>query len=399
MNPGAFEVFRIGSGTEAGAVISNSSAMQISTVFACVKVLAETVSSLPLRLYRVTAGGRTPETSHPLSRLLTLAPNEEQSSLTLIETFVTHLCLTGNAYVFIERDSSGKPVGLWNLQPQLTEPSRKPDNTLYYRTSDGEAAGQSRVIAAEDMLHFRLMTWNGILGLSPILQCKRSLGLSIAAEQYASRFFSNGAVPMMALSTEQKVDPLTKQKMRTDWETLQTRSNQHRIAILDNGLKAERFGITNEEAQFLESRAFTRADVAGIFRVPAHMIGELGKMTNSNTEQMNLQFITQTISPLLARIEAEIALKLLMPKPGQAAVFQIGFDTAELIRGDFLTQMQGCAIGRQGGWLTGNDCRRIQGLHEAGPELDVYSNPVNMENSLELLKQGKPPQQGQVPDA
>jgi HK97 family phage portal protein len=375
-----------GRGTEAGESVSWESSLQILTVFACVRVLAESIASLPIRLYTLTDRGRMVDYSHPLAHLLSFEPNSEMSSVDWVETVVSHLMISGNSYTQIERSTDGVPIGLWPLNPRKTEPVRLPNGNLAYRTSDGETGGRTRIIAAKDVLHPRLMSWDGLLGLSPVLQAKRSLGLAVAAEKYASRLFSNAGVPTLALSTEQQIKPEVKQQMRADWLQLQTGDNQHKIAILDSALKPIPLALTAEESQFLESRKYTRSDIAALFKIPPHYVGELSKMSNSNTEQQNLSFVIDTLRPLVSRLEAEISRKLLPREPGQPSKVQIQFDLTERLRGDFASQTTGASVGRNWGWLTANDVRRSFGLNEGGPELDVYLNPVNMQNSTALLK-------------
>lgn len=377
---GAFE-------TEAGEAISDATAMQISTVFSCVRILAESVASLPLRLFTVTPQGRTVETAHPLNYLLTIAPNEESTTFSLIETMVAHLALTGNCYVQIQRAADGSPAALWNLQPRLTEPYRLPSGQLAYKTTDGQGSGAPRILAAKDVLHVPLTSWDGLCGLSPIMQARRTLGMSIASEKYGARLFGNSAVPTFVMTHTAKIKPEDKVRMRQDWEMLQSGRNQHRIAIVDDGLSFQKMGLTNDEAQFLQLRQYTRADIAALFRVPVHMVGELQKLSNSNTENMNLSFVVDVLRPYLSRIEAEITKKLLPREVGKLSNLQVLFDTTERQRGDFVSQNAGYQAGRYGGWLTGNDVRRSMGLNDAGPELDVYLNPVNMENATDLLNQ------------
>ena len=166
---------------------------------------------------------------------------------------------------------------------------------------------------------------------------------------------------------------------------MQANSNQHRVAILDSDLKIEKLSITPEEGQFLETRHYTRSDIAALFRIPAHMVGELQKLSNSNTENMNLSFVVDTLRPYLSRIEAEMTRKLLPRDPGKSSNLTVQFDVTERLRGDYASQTAGAAVGRQWGWLSGNDVRRSMGLNEGGPELDVYLNPINMQNANRLL--------------
>jgi HK97 family phage portal protein len=401
LNPGMWEVFGGGNGTEAGEFISDSTAMQISTVFSCIRILAEGVASLPVKLYRVAPEGRIQDTLNPLSFLLSIAPNVEQTSFTFIETMVAHLALTGNAYAQIKRSADGSPIALWNLQPRQTEPYRLPTGVLAYKTTDGESTGQSRLLAAKDVLHVPLTSWDGICGLSPILQAKRSLGLSIAAEKYGSRLFTNGAVPQLTFTTDNKVRPEDKLQMRRDWETLQTGANQHRIAVLDSGMKIQKLSVTNQEAQFLELRGYSRSEIAAVFKVPLHMVGDNSKLTNANTENMNRQFVQGTLRPYLSRIEAEITKKLLPREPGKVSELEVQFDTTELLRGDTAAQTAAAATGVQFGWLNRNDVRRSMGLNEGGPELDAYLTPVNMhaaQKNLERTLRTLKPEKDLVPN-
>jgi HK97 family phage portal protein len=379
-----------GRDSAAGELINDVTALQITTVFSCIRVLAESVASLPVKLFTVTDKGRIQEINSPIHYLLSVSPNEEMSSFTLFETMMCHLALTGNAYVQIQRKSDGSPLALWPLNPRLTNPVRLPNGTLAYKTTDGEAGGQSRILAAADVIHVPLTSWDGLVGMSPIMQARQSLGLAAAAEKFGARLFANSAVPQLALTTTQLVKPEDKLKMRRDWEALQTGSSQHRVAVIDGDMKIEKLGITPEEGQFLETRHYTRADIAALFRVPAHMVGELQKLSNSNTENMNLSFVVDTLRPYLSRIEAELTRKLLPRETGKISNLTVQFDVTERLRGDYASQTAGAAAGRIGGWLTGNDVRRSMGLNEAGPELDVFLVPVNYQNADRLLNESAP---------
>ena len=267
---------------------------------------------------------------------------------------------------------------------------RLPTGRLAYKTSDGETNGQSRIIDAADVLHVPLFSRDGVVGLSPIQQARQSIGLARAAERFGSRFFANYATPSVAIKTEATVDSLTKQKMRNDWEANQSGKNTHRVAILDQGLEIQQLGISQADAQFLETRMYTRSDLAAIFRCPVHMVGDTTKLSNANTENMNLSFVTDTLRLYLSRIEREIERKLLHPVAGRRSEFVVEFDVSERLRGDFSSSMSGYAIGRQWGWLSANDVRRTMGLNEGGADLDVYVSPLNMQDANLLLAPTKP---------
>jgi HK97 family phage portal protein len=391
-------LFSGGRDTDAGELINDQTALKISTVYACVRVLSESVASLPIRLLRVTPQGRVQEFEDPLYHLLAVAPNPETTSFIYWETVAFHLSLTGNSYSEIERAQDDSPIGLWPLNPRLTRAIRLPGGDLAYETQDGETGGNRRIIDAANMLHVPLMSFDGIVGLSPIMQAARSLGLAAASEKFGSRLFANNATPsgILTMPATMKVKPEDKPKMRVDWEAQQTGSQQHRINILDQGTTFTPIGITPEEGQFLETRVHQRSDICAIFRVPVHMAGSEQKLSNSNVEQMNLSFIVDTLRPILSRIEAEIVKKLLPHESGVASTLTVQFDLSERQRGDTAAQVSLIACGRQWGVMSANDGRRILGLPAGGVEDDALMVPVNMMSPSRLSDPPKAASTGMV---
>lgn len=378
--------------SDAGEVVSEQSALGIATVYACVRVLSESLASLPCKVFHVTDKGRLQATDHRLQYLLGTAPNDEMTAFTFFEVMVKAMALVGNAYAEIERDSEGQPVALWPLHPRETQPIRQGDGRLAYRTADGMSGGQVRIVSAENMIHVPLFPdFDGIVGLSPLQLNMQTFGQAIATERFGSRFFRNYATPAIALTTAEEVDGKTKTEMRADWEKLQSAGNQHRVAILDQGLKLERLSLSPEEGQYLETRCFLRSEIASLFRVPSHMVGDNAKLSNANTENLNLSFVVDSLRPYLSRLEAELTRKLFPVTHPVPQMFAVQFDVSERQRGDFASSMAGFASGRQFGWLTANDVRRALGLNEGGPELDVFLNPVNMQNANRLLSNAPTP--------
>jgi HK97 family phage portal protein len=373
-----------GSETDAAELVNTATALQLSTVFCCVKILAESVSSLPLQLFKKTATGTTLEQNHPLSYLLGTEPNPEMDSVSWLECQMTHLVLTGNCYSQLQRDDEGSVIAIYPLNPRLTRPYRLSNGTLVYKTEDG---GVQRTLNAKDVLHVKTFAYDGLLGISPILECKRLLGGQIAAEKMGSRLFANNATPsgILTVPAGTKVKPEDKPKMRADWESQQLGSNQHRINILDGGATFTPLSITNQEAQFLETRQMQRADIGAIYRISSHMLGSEVRQTDANVESMNLQFVTSTLRPYLSKFESEIARKILPHTPARNSEFSVVFNVAEMLRGDSAAKAAWATAGRNGGWLTGNDIRRADGLNEAGPELDEFITPINYQSSKRLL--------------
>jgi HK97 family phage portal protein len=382
----AWDWFGDGRGSDAGESINDHTALKISTVYSCVRVLSESVASLPVRLLRITPQGRVQELENPLHYLLSVAPNPEMTSFVYFETVAFHLSLTGNSYSEIERTADGTPVALWPLSPRLTRPVRMPNGDLKYETQDGETGGNKRIIDAANCLHVPLMSFDGIVGLSPIMQAARALGLAAGAEKFGSRLFANYATPNIALLVNQKMKAEDKQKARKDWEDLQSGGNQHRVAILDNDMKIEQLSITPEEGQFLETRVHQRSDICAIFRVPVHMAGSEQKLSNSNVEQINLSFIVDTLRPILSRIEAEIVKKLMPRDAGKNSDLTVQFDLSERQRGDTAAQVSLISTCRQWGVFSANDARRILSLPVGDSSDDVKMVPINMQAASRLLE-------------
>jgi HK97 family phage portal protein len=390
--PASWELLGGGAGTESNETVNTQTALQLSTVFSCVKILAESVSSLPLNLYSKTATGRTLETAHPLSYLLCSEPNSEMDYVSWVEVCMSHLALTGNSYNQIQRDAEHNPIALWPLNPRLTHPYRLANNQLVYKTEDGAT---QRILAAADVLHVKTISFDGLLGMSPILQCKRLLGGQIASEKYGSRFFANNATPsgILTMPANMKVKPEDKPKMRADWESQQLAGNQHRVNILDQGTTYQQISISPEEGQFLELMQFNRAQIGAIYRISSHLLGSETRQTDANVESMNTSFLSQTLNPYLVKFESEISKKLLPRTPGQHSKFSVSFDTSALMRGDSAAKAAWYSASVNNGWMTRNDVRRSEGMNEGGPELDVYTVQGANINATRLLADPNAPEQ------
>jgi HK97 family phage portal protein len=381
----AWEWVSGGRSTDAGEVINERTALNIATVYTCIKVLSQSVASLPAHLLRITPQGNIRELDNPLAYLLGVRPNPEMTAFIYFETIVRHLYLTGNCYSEVERSAGGDPVALWPLNPRLTRPIRLPNGDLAFETTDGELGSNKRVLKAKDVLHVPINAHDGIAGRSPIELASRSLGLAAASAKFGSRFFSNYAMPQISLVTQQTVKPEDKIKMRQTWEELHSGPNQHRVAILDNGLDVKVLSITPDEAQFIQTRVHERSEICALFGVPPHMAGSEQKLSNSNVEQLNLSFILDVLRPILSSIEAEYNSKLIHGGPGQRSEYTLSFDISERQRGDTAAQVSLIAAGRQWGALTANDVLRMLTLPVAGPENDTRMVPVNMQNAQRLL--------------
>jgi HK97 family phage portal protein len=371
-----------GSQTSSGEVVSEFTAMQHVTVYACVRTISESIGSLTLRTYKREGKGRSEVTEDPIWRMLSLTPNDEMSAAVLWENAVGCMALCGNAYLEILRNGSGDALQIYPLHPLKTEPVRLPTGKVAYKTTSGMAGNAARIINAEDMLHFRLFSYDGLKGLSPIQQCKQTIGWSVGALKSSARFFGNGSTPPGILTPVGNVSDQDLNNMRKAWELANSGENGGRTAVLPSDWKFNAIGINAKDAQFLETMQFSRSDIAqGIFRVPAHMVGDTSKVSNNNVTEMNRGFVLDCLRPYLVKIEQEIAIKLL----GASSTQFVEFDTSERLRGDYKTTMDGLAVGRQWGIYTTNYCLEQIGENPIGPEGDIRLVPVNMQNADRLL--------------
>jgi HK97 family phage portal protein len=360
--------------TSSGKTVNERTAMQTTAVYACVRILAETIASLPLHTYKYTASGKEKDTSHQLYYLLHDEPNPEMTSFVFRETLMSHLLLWGNAYAQIIRDGRGKVIALYPLLPDRVTVNRTTDGQLYYeyRKDTGYV-----ILRPEDVLHIPGLGFDGLIGYSPIAMAKNAIGMAIATEEYGAKFFSNGASPGGVLEHPGVVkDPA---RIRESWNAVyQGSSNAHRVAVLEEGMKFQPIGIPPEQAQFLETRKFQINEIARIFRIPPHMIGDLEKSSFSNIEQQSLEFVKYTLDPWVVRWEQAMQRALLLPV--EKKDYFIKFNVDGLLRGDYQSRMNGYAVGRQNGWMSANDIRELENLNRIPEELggDLYLINGNM---------------------
>jgi HK97 family phage portal protein len=357
--------------SSSGKMVTERSSMQMTAVYSCVRILAEAVAGLPLHMYKYNdSGGKEKATSHPLYFLLHDEPNPEMTSFVFRETLMTHLLLWGNAYAQIIRNGKGEVVALYPLMPNRMTVDRDSQGRLYYQYYRGldEAKINKEnivVLSPQDVLHIPGLGFDGIIGYSPIAMAKNAVGMAIACEEYGAKFFANGAAPGGVLEHPGIVkDP---ERVRESWNSVyQGTGNAHKIAVLEEGMKYTPIGISPEQAQFLETRKFQINEIARIFRVPPHMVGDLEKSSFSNIEQQSLEFVKYTLEPWLVRWE-QAMVRSLLSREAKKEYF-IKFNVDGLLRGDYQSRMSGYAVARQNGWMSANDIREMENLDQIPEE-------------------------------
>lgn len=360
-----------GAATASGVSVSPSNALNYTAVLAAVRVLAESVASLPCILYERRGEDRERAVNHPLYALLHEQPNSRMSSFEWFELGMASLALWGNFYCEVERSESGRPLALWPLQPGLMDVFVAPDGRRRY-------VYDSKIdLTADQVFHVMGLGGDGLMGYSMIRLARQAIGLGLATERFGATVFGNGAVPGVVLKHPGTLTEDAAKRLRSSWETRHTGlENAHRTAILEEGMSLDKVGIPPEDAQFLETRRFQVTEIARIYRVPPHMLGDLERATFSNIEHQAIEFVVHTVRPWLVRWEKTIQGHLMTR--AERRRFYPEFLVDSLLRGDTVSRYQAYATARQWGWMSVNDVRRLENMSPLGPDGDIYLQPMNM---------------------
>ncbi|MBR0484568.1 MAG: phage portal protein [Oscillospiraceae bacterium] len=357
--------------SNAGKRVTDKTALQHIVVYACVRVLSEAIAQLPLHVYKYTDNGKERVPKHPLYFLLHDQPNPEMTSFVFRETLMSHLLIYGNAFAQIIRNGRGEVVGLYPLMPDCVKVDRDDKNRLIYIYSRYDEANPNVkkmgdiVLGAEDVLHIPGLGFDGLVGYSPIAMAKNALGISLACEEYGASFFANGASPSGVLEHPGVIK--NPEKVRNAWRQAYGSGNSHKVAVIEEGMKYTPISIPNNEAQFLETRKFQLEEIARLYRVPLHLIGDLEHATFSNIEQQSLEFVKYTLDPWIVRWEQSMQKALL--SDSEKGTYFIKFNVEGLLRGDYASRMQGYATARQNGWMNANDIRELEDMNQIPDEL------------------------------
>ena len=384
---GAVTLFASSSNSHAGVVVTEETAITYTAVWACVKVIAESIASVPLILYRrLDEGDRRERASdEALYGLLHDFPNDEMTSMVWRETMLAHLLLWGNHYSYIERSGGGEIIRLTPIPPQYVTPERTNAPTsngrreVIYRVTPGETESPT-ILRSSEVLHIPGLSFNGLKGLSVIAANREAIGLGMAADQFGGAFFGNSARPSGMLVSEAPLKKEARDRIKEQWnEAHQGTRNAQKTAVLDAALKWQPISINPNDAQFLETRKYQVEDVARVFRVPLVLVQSMEKTTSwgSGVEQLMIGFVTHTLRPWMVRIEQEIHRKCLNEE--QRRSLYVEHLDAGLLRGDLKSRYDAYAVGRQWGWLSPNDVRRKENEDPIpGEQGDSYDMPANI---------------------
>ena len=380
--------------TTSGKNVNEMTALQTTAVYACVRILAEAIASLPIHVYKYTDEGKEQDVNHQLYYLLHDEPNPDMTSFVFRETLMSHLLIWGNAYAQIIRDGRGQVLALYPLLPDRMTVKRDDMGELYYvyqRSEEDNPNFKDKgniILKKSEVLHVPGLGFDGLIGYSPIAMAKNAVGMTLATEEYGASFFANGANPGGVLEHPGILkDP---SKVRDSWnQVYQGTNNSHKVAVLEEGMSYKTIGIPPNEAQFLETRKFQINEIARLYRIPPHMVGDLEKSSFSNIEQQSLEFVKYTLDPWVVRFEQAFQKALLLPD--EKKTYFIKFNVDGLLRGDYQSRMNGYAIGRQNGWLSTNDIRRLEDMNplskeEGGDLYLVNGNMTKLEDAGGFIK-------------
>ena len=381
--------------TTAGKTVNEMTAMQTTAVYACVRILAESIASLPLHVYQYKDRGKERAPNHPLFYLLHDAPNVDMTSFVFRETLMTHLLLWGNAYAQIVWDGAGRVSALYPLQPNKMTIERTDSKELIYSYTAGDDSNpnlpaQTVKLRRIDVLHIAGLGFDGVQGYSPIAMARNAIGLTLACEEFGAAFFKNGARPSGILEHPGLIK--NPERLRESWQAAYGGSgNAGKVAILEEGMKYQQISIPPEDAQFLETRKFQTAEVARIFRVPPHLIADLDRATFSNIENQSLEFVRYTLNPWVVRWEQALNKALLLQS--EKSRYFVRFNVDGLMRGDYASRMQGYATARQNGWMSSNDIRELEDMNplsdeDGGNLYLVNGNMIRLNDSKNFAEAG-----------
>lgn len=363
--------------SDAGISVSKETALSYTAFWSCVRLLSETLASLPCFLYeRVEPRGKNKAINHPLYKLLHGEPNPEMDSFSYFETLMYHLVANnGNCYSYIDWNKNLEIEALWIMNPDKTIKTRDDKGDIVYKYQT-EKEGQI-TIPAYHVWHVPGFGFDGMVGYTPLTYIRNQIGLGVAAEKCGSKLFANGLSIGGVLehpgqmSTEAQKRFL--ESIKAEHEGVE---KAHRLLILEEGMKYQKNSLSPEDAQFLETRKFQRNEMASFFRIPPHMIGDLDRATFSNIEQQSIEFAVYTMRPWLVRLERAMNRQLLLPQ--EKSKYYVEFLIDGLLRGDMESRYRAYSIGRNWGWLSANDVCELENRNPIGENGDIYMAPSNM---------------------
>lgn len=362
--------------TKSGIPVNEYTALNYSAVWAAVQSISGSIASLPLFLYkRIEQDGKERYTNSRVYRLIHDDFSPEHTAMVARETMTAHVLTWGNAYAEIERNNNGEPLALWPLTPDMVRPERTPTDDIVYRVR--QSNGTDAFVPAGDMLHIPGLGYDGLQGYSVIRKARESIALGLATEQFGATFFGNGAWPGLVAQHPGKLSTEAHARLKNSLNEALRGGNAHNLIVTEEGIKVDKMAIPPDDAQFLATRIFQISEIARFFNMPLHKLRELSHATFSNVEELNIDWVADTLRPWLVRWEKELDRKLIRPLERNQQFTEHLVDG--LLRGKHEVRYAAYATGIQWGFLSPNDVRRFENMNPLGPEGDIYLVPLNMQ--------------------
>lgn len=352
-----------------GASVTAQTAMRVVTVHRCVTLIAQTIATLPLGVYRYETDRRV-ELTNPSEGFVWRRPNPEMTRAAMWAATIGSAVLTGNAYIYKVRNGLGNVAEIWPMNPRMVEPYRDADGEKRFRVNGAD-------VGPETILHVPAYG-DGFKGLSPIAQAREALGLAMSTEEFGARFFGQGSTLSGLLTTDQKLSEESSKAMEASWKSAHSGvRNAHKIAILEGGLKFQQIGVNPDDAQFLETRRFQVEEIARLFGVPPHLLGAVDRTTSWGTgiEEQGIGFVIYTLGWWINLFEQAISDDLLAPANHYAK-----WNLTALLRGSTAQRYASYQIGRNAGFLSVNDIRKLEDMPPIAGG-DDYAQPLNSSSS------------------
>lgn len=366
-----------------GEKISEQRALGIAAFWCGVRVISQTIASLPRFVYAKTSAGREVARDHPAYRILHDEPNADCTAYTLFEVLASNLLVYGNGYAIIQRAGSS-PVQLSLVHASRVEPHRDEEtrNIIYEIHNDD---GTRFLIPSTDMLHIKGLGFDGLAGYPPVWMVRDALGLTKATERYGSKFFKNDARPSGILSHPGTLDQEATVRLRESWQRMYSGEGRSGIAVMEEGMTFTPITIANNNAQFLETRAHQVLEVCRILNIAPSKVHDHTHSTFSNIEHLDIEFAKHTIRPWLVNIEQELNRKLFTEAERRSGYY-VEHNMDGLLRGDFESRQRGYQTARNGGWMSANEIRELENMNpiegEAGDAYLINGNMISIETAM-----------------
>lgn len=355
-----------------GVTVTNTRAMKLTAMFDGIRIRSENIASFPKVVQKKTVNGPTDASDHPANRLISIRPNAYTSPFDFWFCINAALDGWGNAFAIIKRNNAGEPISIHQVHPSFVR-IKMVDGMKYYRVDmcDSNFNFLNGIYSDEDMLHFMLVTFDGISGVNPVVYNAMALGKGLAVQKFAAEYFSKGGEIKAVLETDKSLGDSEYDAFLNKY---QQSAQNFETPLLEYGIKYKQIGVSPVAAQLIQSETFSILDICRILNIPPHMLAELSHATFTNIEHQTIQFVVYALRPTVKRLEVELERKLFFDS--ERGEYSIKFILEGLLRGDSAARAAFYHNSILDGWMSRNEVRRKEGLKDVDG-LDNMLYPLN----------------------